>query len=110
MSSITASSNFTNVKPEELAKYVDLFGQDVTTTINGQLDFATNFNAKEITVVFASSNTDTATGHTLGRIPVRYIVTSATTAMSVYNGATASTSSTIYLKSSATGTATILIY
>ncbi len=111
MSKVTASTDVSQVKPDELAKFVDICLEDIVLQINGKLDFDTNFNAKEITVNFAVANTDTTTAHGLGRVPSRYIVTSSTTALSaVYNGTSANTSSTITLRSSAVGIATILIY
>ncbi len=110
MSKLTAAPDLSQVKPEDVARYADLFAQDVVDTVNGDLDFDSNFNAKEVTATFSAANTDLAIQHNLGRTPVRYIVTSATTAMSVYNGSIASTSSILYLRSSATGVATLLIY
>ncbi len=111
MSKITASPDIDNVKQPEQIKFIDIFLQDVVDTVNGKLDFASNLNAKEITVNFTVANTDVSTSHSLGRVPTRYLVTSATTALSaVYNGTIANTSSTITLRSSAIGIATLLIY
>ncbi len=111
MSKVTASSDIDNVKPEEVARFVDIALQDIIATVNGKLDFAANFNAKEVTVIFTAANTDTAAVHGLGRVATRYILTSSNVALNViYTGAAAGTSSTMYLKSSVVGTATILIY
>ena len=110
MSKITASTDLDKVKPEDLPRYLTLFAQDVAKQLSNSLDFATNFNGKEISVTFTAANTEVATAHTLGRAPSKYVVTSASTALSVYSGATSNSSDTIYLKSSAIGVATLLIY
>ena len=110
MSKIQASTGIAQVKPEEVQRFVDLFCQDVTRVVNGNLDFATNFNAKALSVNFSAANTDVAVAHGLGRVVVGYVQTGASAAMSLYDGSKASTSSTLYLRSSATGTARILVY
>ncbi len=110
MSSLTASTDFTLVQGKDLDDFVSVFAQDVVHIVNGSLDFDTNFNAKEVTVNFTSANADTSVGHGLGRVPTRYIMTSASAAMSIYAATIASTSNTISLRSSAIGTATVLIY
>ncbi len=110
MSSITASTNFTLVTGKDLDDFVSVFAEDVIHIVNGGLDFDTNFNAKEISFNFTAADVDTSAGHGLGRVPTRYIVTSASAAMAIYTATLASTSSTMYLKSSAIGTATVLIY
>ncbi len=110
MSSITESTDMTQVKPEELPKFVDLFFQDVVKVVNGDLDFQTNFNCKLISVTFGSANTDVSVGHGLGRVPAGYIVTGASAATSVYNGLTGNTNSNIVLRASAPATVGLLVY
>ncbi len=110
MSKVTASSDMSNIDPKEMPRYVDICLSDIIAVMNGKLDFQSNFNAKEVSVVFSAADTDTAVTHSLGRIATRYIVTSSTGGLVLYTGATAGSSSTMYLKSSATGTVTVLIY
>lgn len=110
MSKINSSTDIDRVTPEDLPRYTSIVLGDIVGTINGNLDFATNFNAKTSSVIFSAANTDTAIIHGLGRVPTGYIVYGATAAMSVYDGATPSTSQLLYLRASATGTARILIY
>lgn len=110
MSKVTASTDIDNVKTEEIARYVDIALQDIVDKINGNLDFQTNFNGILVTVAFATANANTPVTHNLGRQAVGYAQQASTAAMSLYNGTSPSTSSTIYLKSSGVGTVTILIY
>lgn len=65
-------------------------------------------------VVFTSNgtaDTEDAVTHTLGRIPLGYIVAGQDKAAILYDGLTAWTDTTIYLKSSATSVAwTVLVF
>jgi hypothetical protein len=110
MSKIQASPDIAQVKPEEVQRFVDLFCNDVTQTVNGNLDFSTNFNCRVVTATFGAANTDTAVSHTLGRAVAGYFPVSKSVAMDVYSGSKASTTSIIYLKSTAAGSATLVVF
>ncbi len=110
MSSIQASTDMTQVKPEELAKFIDLFCQDVAETINGKLDFTTNFNCKLLSITFGAAATDTGVVHGLGRVPIGYIVTSASAATSVYSGSVSSSSTSLVLRASAAATVGLIVF
>jgi hypothetical protein len=110
MSKITESTNFANVKPEDVPLYVARWAEDVTNKVNGGLDFATNFSGQTISIAFATANADTTAAHTLSRVPAGYIVIGATAAMDIYDGSIANTTSAITLRSGAIGTARLLIY
>lgn len=110
MSKITASPDLAQVKPEDHQRFADLFANDTANTVNGNLDFQHNFNCKLIQVSFPSVNVQVAVPHGLGRVPQGYIVTATSTGMHVFNGIPANTSTTLYLQSSTTGIAGILVY
>ncbi len=110
MSNITASTDMTQCKPEELAKFLDIFCQDVVNVVNGNLDFSTNFNAKLISITFGAANTNTPVNHGLSRVPAGYIVTSATAATSVYNSTVPNTTSVLNLMASAAATVGLLVF
>jgi hypothetical protein len=110
MSKITASADLDKVKPEEIPRYVSILASDIIAQVNGGLDFATNFNQKTVTATFSSANTDTAIQHNLGRVPVGYFSIGQTAALIVYNGTSPSTSSVIYLRASAAGSATLIFF
>ena len=109
MSNITASTDITQVTPELLPKFVDLFFQSVKSTVNGNLDFATNFNCKLISVVFSAANANTLVNHGLGRTPAGYIITGASAATSVYNG-TGTNATKIGLMASSPATVGLIVY
>ncbi len=109
MSKITASTDIQQVKPEDVQRYVDIFCQDVAKTINGNLDFSTNFNCKVLTASFSSANTDTVISHNLGRVTSNFIVVSKSVSCDIYNSS--ATSSSITLKSTvAPATVTLVVF
>ncbi len=110
MSRITASSDMDNVKTEELSKYIDLFCQDVTQTINGKLDFATNFNCKLVTVLFLAANTDTAVPHGLGRVASNYFPVSKSVSCDIYSGSGGSSSSMNLKSTVVPATVTLVVF
>lgn len=112
MSRLTASTDFDRVAEKDRLRFITLFCQQVTTVINGGLDFATNFNAKIVSVAFTQSDTDTLVVHNLNRPVVGYIPIRQTVALSVYNGSgqISDTSFSMTLRSSAIGTVDILIF
>lgn len=110
MSKITASSDIQQLSPDEVPRFIDVFAQDVTETINGKLDFATNFNAVTVTLTFPTANANTTFSHSLGRVPVGYAQVGQSTALVVYDGIVANTGSVLNLRTSAAGTVKLLIY
>ncbi len=110
MSKITASADIQQVKPEEVQRFVDLFCQDTLDTVNGKLDFATNFACKIIDVSFTAANTDTSVNHGLGRVASKYFPISKSAACDVYAGTAQSTSSTLILKGTAIATVTLVVF
>lgn len=110
MSKVTASTDIQQVKPDEVARFTDLAFQDIVSTLNGNLDFQTNFNCKILSVTFSAANTQVAISHGLGRIPAGYLQISSSVAASVYNGDSSSSSSVLYLKSSAPATVGLIVF
>ena len=110
MSRVTESTDMTQAKPEELPSVIDRFAQNVADTLNGGIDFHTNFNGSLVNAIFTSTNTDTAVSHNLGRIPTGYIPTSKTAAMHIYTGVAPWTKTVMYLRADVVGTAGLLVY
>lgn len=110
MSQITASTKLEAVKPEELGRFSEIFAEDVVRVVNGQLDFATNFTAKTISVTFSTPSVDVSVSHGLGRVPIGYIIVSLSAPLVVYTGIGAWSTGTITLRASAAGIATLLVY
>lgn len=97
-------------KPEDAPRFTSLALAQVQQILNNGILFSDNFDAKQLSITFSTANTDTAAIHGLGRVPSGYILVGANAAMNVYDGASTSTSQVLYLKSSATGTARLLVY
>lgn len=111
MSKITQESKIDIVK-EDVDRWnlVSQFFDQVKTIINNGLKFSDNFDGKIINVTFSSANTDTSVAHGLGRAPAGYIVTSLSASMVIYNGSTGSSSTNLILRSSAAGSAGLIVY
>jgi hypothetical protein len=111
MSKLTRSTNFTQLEEiEELKKFLALFGEEVVLTINGRLDFETNFACQLVRVTFSAASTDTAVAHSLGRVPTGFLLYYLDSPVAIYNGATANTSTTFYLRASNPATAKVILF
>ncbi len=110
MSKITASTDFARLKPEEMQKFVAILAEQLVTALNGQLDFSTNFNCKLHSISFSAADTDTALAHGLGREPTGYLVYGLSASMVVYSGSAPSTTNLLYLRSSAIGSASMIVF
>lgn len=90
---------------------VQRFANQVEQVVNNGLSFADNFKSQTIIVNFTVANTDTQIRHQLGSIPVGYIPIGKSVSLDIYDGSTDVFNKTfVTLKSSAIGTATILIF
>ncbi len=107
---IQAATNFDTVKKEEVPRFVEIFAQDVVNVVNGNVEFGTNIKSTIVSVTFSASDTDTIVGHSLGKVPTGYIPVGLSWSMIVYTGSLSATNKQITLKSSATGTASILLF
>lgn len=92
------------------ARFVDIVLDQITALVNGRLTFSDNFLQQTTSVTFSAANTDTTVPHSLGFLPNGYIVVGRSANMVIYDGATANTTTNLYLRSSATGSASIIIF
>lgn len=95
---------------DKFSRFASRLFDELSSILNSGITFSENFNAKLVGVTFNASNTETTIAHGLPRIPSGYIVVQASAAMSVYDSGTANTDVNLYLKSSAAGNATLLIF
>lgn len=108
---IKASPQTSNLDDsDEFRRYVSIFLQEATAVINGHISFADNMDGNSISVVFPSANSQVAIEHRLGRVPDGYVVTKKSAGVSVYDGSSNNTSSTIFLKSTGAATVTLFIF
>lgn len=95
---------------EDLVRYTGKVFGDILTEFNGRVDFLDNCRTSLVSFTFTTANLEYSIPHTLSRVPQGYILVGASVAMSLYNGTSANTTSAIFLKSNAIGTASILIF
>jgi len=107
---ITVAANLSNVSQEDLGRFTSQFTEQVKDAINGNLSFADNFKAQTVSVTFDSANAEVQVSHGLKKTPTGYIVVGTSAAMSVYDGSSSNTAELFYVRSSATGTARILLF
>lgn len=110
MSKITASPKLAQVQQDEHQRFADIFASDVVDKVNGKLDFQNNFNCKLVTITFTAPGVESSVDHGLGRVPSGYIVYGQSTAMSIHNGTSTNTATTLYLISNAAGTANLVVF
>lgn len=103
--------NVENIK--DLPKQVEaitLFLKDVYSILNKGVAVTENLKGTLVTVEFPAANTDVSVRHGLAFVPQNYFVCGVSASMVIYDGATATTNSFIYLRSSAIGTARIFLF
>lgn len=107
---IGASGDLQNVKTlDDLKRYVTIFLGQVSDAINGKISVSDNIRAQTVFVTFAVSATTYAVPHTLNSTPVGYLLIGANSPLSLYDGASPSDRQTLFVQSSATGVAKILV-
>lgn len=112
MSLIQASSDIYNLpEGKELTRYIQLFLQNVSETVNGNLEFGINLKTKVVTVVFGQANVSVAVPHGLGKVPQGYILAGkSASGVNVFDGTGKNTVNLYYLQSSSAGTAKIIFF
>ena len=107
---LTASEKIDTLKDEtEFKRFLVNFLTEVKLAVNGNLNFVDNFGGREVSVTFNVANSDTRVDTGLRVVPTKYIVFGTTAAMSIYDGTLPSQSGVIFLRSSAVGTARLLV-
>lgn len=110
MSKVQASSDLSTIDESDIKKYVTLVLQDIVDKVNGKLELGVNVSGKVLSFTFAAANSDTSVAHGLGRVPVGYLLAGSSASMSVYNGSIANTASSLTIRSSTAGTASIYVF
>ncbi len=111
MSKITQDAGIDKIPDaKDQVRFISQFFDQLKQLLNGGLTFVDNFASKNVSVTFSAIATDTAVAHGLGRVPTGYLVIRKSASMVVYDGAAVWTASSIYLKSSATGTITVMVF
>ena len=87
-----------------------LFLKDIYTILSKGIVFQDNFRGVILNVTFTASNTNTTITHGLSYTPTKYIVLSRSANFVVYDGSTNADLTNFYLRASATGTISVLIF
>ncbi len=95
---------------EDLRRYSSQSINDLVTVVNGKIDFVDNCSTSLAPVQFTKANVEVEVKHSLGRVPSGYIVAGKSASFDIYNGASPNTDSTIYVKGTVAGTATLLVF
>jgi len=96
-------------QPSEFQRYSSIQMQNVVTILNKGIQIRDNFDCTIADVEFASANADVEVSHNLSRPPLGYFAVGLSAAMIIYTGSVPANSSKITLKSSAAGSAKIVI-
>lgn len=94
---------------DDVKRFLSQTVSQIATILNSKITFVDNFDSRSVDVTFSSPAIDVAVDHNLGRLAISYIPQMLSTPMIIYTGQTAPNGNTIYLRSSAAGTATIMV-
>lgn len=110
MSKVTELGDFTNVSdPATFIRFCSRFLAQLQDTVNGQLDFKTNFNCEIVDVTFSQANVEQGITHKLNKTGLNYFVVKKSVSCDVYAGNTADTKAIAYLTSTVAGASVTLI-
>ena len=103
--------NIENVeKEDQKERQLTNILKDFYDILNNGFIFQDNLRGTVLTVRFTAANTQQSVRHGLAFIPRNYIPINKTAAMDIYNGTTPFDRNNIYLRSSAIGTVTLLVF
>ncbi len=98
------TDNFTQLRQfdRDLIQVLGLWTQNLKAILDRGGSFADNMDVRLVSVTsHATPGTEFPVTHTLGKIPFHYIICGKTKVGTVYDGATANTTTTLYLRSDA---------
>ena len=96
---------------QDLARFVSGALNKTNQVLNGNVDLLDNGSNDHISFTFTNINTDVGVAHNLNRIPRGYTSTNSNNhLLSLQNGKTPWTTTTLYLQAGSTGTVTVLVF
>lgn len=97
---------------DDVIRFNSIVFDEFLRVFSGNISFTDNMFVSRQVVAFTAANTDTVVPHKLGVIPTGYLKVGSTAAMTLYDGQPSSkwTENYIYVRSSALGSATILVF
>lgn len=106
----TVPTKVANAQGDEFKTYVERAFVQIQEILNNGLTPTENQDGQLLQVSFTAADAEQGIPHALGRVPTLYYILGSSAAMSVYDGVSSNTSSVIYLRSSAIGSAKIFIF
>jgi len=96
---------------EGLKRQLQIFASNIESILNSGITFKDNIRCQIIEVLFDVSNTDKQINHQLNYVPTGYYVVRKSAVIDIYDGASNVFQKTyVTLRSSATGTVSVLIF
>lgn len=95
---------------EQFVSFVSQVLNGILNILNGNVQFTDNCLSELITVTFNSANVQQAISHKLGRLPSGYILCGSRAATTLYDGASPSTTSSVFIQSTVATTVKILVF
>lgn len=103
--------DFNNIEDEkEQARLLAIFTSGVKNILNNGISFSDNFASKIVTVSFDVANAEVNVAHNLGKNPTGYLVLTRSANAVIYDGVSESTTSSIFLRSSAVATCSVMVF
>jgi len=96
------TEQFDKIRPfdKDLLTALSNWAMVLKSILDGGISIEDNMDMSSVTIVtHATPGTETGFSHGLGKVPLGYIVTGQEASGSVYDGGTANTNTTLYLKS-----------
>ena len=96
---------------QEIIRFASISISKIQTIVNGNVDLIDNGANQILSFSFSKAGFDVGVAHSLGTVPRGYIqIGSSNTALTLANGATPNSTSTLYLQAGSTGTATVMVF
>lgn len=111
MSKITAEPFVDRIEDtKEIVRFISIFFEQTKRIVNNGFTFQDNLDGKVLSVSFSAATTNQALAHGLGRVPLGYQVIRRSANITIYDGTSPFTTSSIFLASSGAGNVTLLVF
>lgn len=95
---------------EDLQRFTSIVVKDLVTVINGKVSFTDNIDAKISSVTFAGAGSEVSVSHGLGRVPNGYIVAKNSSGITVFDGGTANSATTLFVQATGGGVVSLIVF
>lgn len=95
---------------EQLQRFSANLFREIRTVVNNGITFTDNFNAKVVSVSFATANEEVRIEHNLGRIPTGYLLLQTSAATTLYDGVSPNTVDYVFIRASGVADTTVMVF